>query len=431
MIFEELMHQYLDGTLSDADQTELFHIVSVSPEKRAEFNDYLTMRSVMVKDRISHVVPAGLEQSVLAAAAPPTLIDSSAVAAKEVGSIAGVTAAMMATVIMPLLIAGGLIASGVIGYVIGTKISNAQLANATSGSPVANIVQERQSAQAAQPVVGDNASTAKPYSYASHSLHGQIQEKTAHTSVATDAVFDEQNFTAPASNTTLNGTVPMNASQNTIEKLLATVNMPVSHTVAVMISSQGTEHITGLMQHERDPLHTNSQQPLSEQDNANDTLNYQLELQEGGGALFPNLSSSSLSAAPLVNTTALRFGVNIWDGAMFGIGIGQSTFGLQYSSQPNTLTTITYMQYSNLWYTGLYLQQSLSPIIGLTPRAMLELAGTNIGPLGNMQLGLSYPISGNVYASINGIMSDLMYRHNGAWLNSQKIGLMFGIGTEF
>jgi hypothetical protein len=365
-----------------------------------------------------------LEQAVLAAAASPALIENGAtVGAREAETVAGATAALMAKFAMPLLIAGGLTIGGIVGYVLGTKNPIPQSNTPANISSVTNVTSE-QSHQADQPVTGESVIQEKASSGAS-----RIGSRPGRTNMASQSSATRIDA-APAANAAIPTTTSFaDPSPNTIQKLLATGNVPVAHTVAIVVSSQGTEHITGLMQHDNDQLHANSWQP--DEDDSKDTLNYQLELQEGGGALLPNLSSSNLSTAPLINTTALRFGVNIWDGAMFGIGIGQSTFGLRYSSQPDALTTVTYMQYSSLWYTGLYLQQSLPPIIGLTPRALVELAGTNLGALGNMQVGLSYPISHSVYVGINGIVSDLMYRHAGAWLNSQKIGLMFGIGTEF
>ena len=118
MVFEEYLHLYADGALSDAGQTELFHIIAVSPEKRAMFNDFQTMRSAFVKDRVSTVVPAVLEDSVLYAASnalPGTI-------ASVVKST--VTSVGVWKVIMPYMTSLSIVAAGALGFVAGKYSQN-------------------------------------------------------------------------------------------------------------------------------------------------------------------------------------------------------------------------------------------------------------------------------------------------------------------
>src|SRR5512140_2216267 len=68
MLFDELLRGYLDGTLSDADQEELFHIISASTEKRLLFNDYTRLRAMIAADRASEIPPTAVSERAVEAA---------------------------------------------------------------------------------------------------------------------------------------------------------------------------------------------------------------------------------------------------------------------------------------------------------------------------------------------------------------------------
>ena len=161
---------------------------------------------------------------------------------------------------------------------------------------------------------------------------------------------------------------------------------------------------------------------------------YEAEIQSGAAALFPNVAdfhATGLQSPPAFNTLALRMGYAVGNGTYVGISAGQNSFALQYKSQPNALTTISYSQYSNVVYGGLYMRQLFGQFIGTTSSMLLEIGGSSLGPLASAQLSFAIPITRTVAFDLAGIATGLFYLHNNTWYASEKAGVMFGLKRVF
>jgi hypothetical protein len=66
MILEDKILAYLDGSLSEAESSELLEQLSTSPEKRAVLEDHLRMRDVLALGRKPFEVPHATEQMLMA-----------------------------------------------------------------------------------------------------------------------------------------------------------------------------------------------------------------------------------------------------------------------------------------------------------------------------------------------------------------------------
>ena len=137
MNFEELLNGYLDGALSGGDQAELFHFMSVSPEKRMEFNESLAVRRMAVEDRLALEPPAGVADNVrLFAAAYGADGANNLVGATAVSSTGRFAALIRGAV--PYAVAAGVLVCGIIiGYYFGSMRGGAAQ---NSPAPVSGIV---------------------------------------------------------------------------------------------------------------------------------------------------------------------------------------------------------------------------------------------------------------------------------------------------
>jgi hypothetical protein len=68
MQFEEQVSAFIDGALGAEAETEFLHILSVSPEKRALLHEYLSLKSMIAADARAITVPPALDAAVLGAA---------------------------------------------------------------------------------------------------------------------------------------------------------------------------------------------------------------------------------------------------------------------------------------------------------------------------------------------------------------------------
>ncbi len=419
MIFQDLLHGYLDGSLSDADTTEFFHIISVSPEKRAAFNDQMALRAMMVNDRVAEAVPTIFDNAILAAAMPNAIAES---APAGISVIAWKTLAGLAAI--------AIVASGIIGYFIGDKNSN----NSLSSASAPTIVQPMQSYPIASSIVNAIGNSSK---------NG---EAIAMNKIANEGAFILQNgsnrleLSNPQTVDGGNGTTFMNVASTPIQQQAQPIQ-PVAvglNSIAQTDSSENglpgqslpvMQSITTSL--ENSHTRTSGLDPSNLSEAHEEIAFYQIDVQQGGGMLFPRFSSSSLSGAPLINYSAFRAGVYIAPNAVVGLSAGQSAFALRYNTSPAPLTTITYIQYINAGYAAAYFRYAFSPMLGFTPRALIELGGTTVGPYTNAQVEAVYAINRFVFADLGIMGSSLLYRHNGAWFGSQKLGVSIGMGTEF
>ena len=104
MITDEIQ-ELLDGGLGDERTAELLHTLSVSPEKRTAFRQYLGMRAEMQRDRLESALSAGEDTAMWSAITGSAALPPVATAATRRSWIARGAA---------------LLAAGTIGYLLGT-----------------------------------------------------------------------------------------------------------------------------------------------------------------------------------------------------------------------------------------------------------------------------------------------------------------------
>lgn len=118
------IQELLEGTMGDDRMAELLHTLSVSPEKRRAFREYLTLNKEMKDDRYASVLTLGEDAAVW----------ESLAAAGAVGSTAAATAGRSVGIWFGR--AAALLAVGIVGYILGS--SSTTTTTTGSGNHVAN-----------------------------------------------------------------------------------------------------------------------------------------------------------------------------------------------------------------------------------------------------------------------------------------------------
>lgn len=139
---------------------------------------------------------------------------------------------------------------------------------------------------------------------------------------------------------------------------------------------------------------------------------------------------STANAGP--NNFAVGLNIDLGSDFLFVFEVGREEFFLDFERRtPDDLWLITERRRGNiLWGT---MGMRYSPVDeGLfQPFAQLGLGGAAIGALGRAQLGFEGDLSSNVAFSLGLETSFLAFPVDGAWFNSQNIGLTYGFSYKF
>jgi len=393
-MFDGYLSNYLSGTLDDAGQVELFHILAVSDEKRKLFNDHMRLRSMMASDRAMTTVPPDVAGAVLQSAigASPTVM----------APVAAATS-MFSKILMPAAATMGMALAGWVGFTIGHSQQNG------TTQVAANTAQ--QAVQQTVPV----ASTPEV----------RIQRVYITRTVPATAVAE-----LPLENSNV---IAQTQAGNVTA---APVQAAVVPTEEQTISRNFTSYVDPApvlrypLVGASDAAFTPMLPTLTPDTTTDEALpRGEMEFGQGAQLIQKSINNSNLPAPQPVSLFRFRFGARISRNVSVGVLVGQNSFGLKYIDQPNNYTQRSISQYSTLVYAGAYGRYSMHSMLGVTPALTLGIAGSSLGPLSEFELSAARPIFGSV-SMFAGVHSDLqMFKHGGTWFSSQTISIMAGIGA--
>ncbi|MEO5928476.1 MAG: hypothetical protein ABIR47_00965 [Candidatus Kapaibacterium sp.] len=124
MMINDTIQELFEGSLADEQSAELFHVLSVSPERRVDFNTYVAMMAAMQRDRAASALTSDEDSEIwgiLGGLGAATITTS---AGSAIWSWLGKGAALVAV--------------GVIGYILGTTFtSNKTVTGGNGGNSIA------------------------------------------------------------------------------------------------------------------------------------------------------------------------------------------------------------------------------------------------------------------------------------------------------
>jgi hypothetical protein len=420
MQFEEHISAFIDGALGAAEETEFLHILSVSPEKRALLHEYLSLKSMLAADARAITVPPSLDAAVLGAAG------LGAAAGIAAGGGAAAASAFSGSTVGVGIAAAGASSSGTTATALG---ASATLAASVSWWTLRRIF--------GAVLLGSALFTG------GFVLNEAIRQSTdspavgvapAQTAEATDAAIADVRSGSQAS--------PPPGDPGAQQA-------PVVPYRTVLVTRIDTVYLT---------------QPLAAADTV---LLYRIDTQYVAIAQTPldgrRIMIQEAPALPLQLTKPGRIDVEVhrehlstWPYidyqragvereqqhiAVFaaysfdqmhavGLMLGEKSFAMEYYRIENDSLYI-YQQQPALLYGGGFYRFSLPLTEGITPEAMFQLSGTDLGPVIGTRLALRLSPLRSLSVVLGADAAVLAYRYKDKLFTSHSLGLTYGIRYQF
>jgi hypothetical protein len=131
----------------------------------------------------------------------------------------------------------------------------------------------------------------------------------------------------------------------------------------------------------------------------------------------------------ILDNSRITFAWSFGEHIAIGLEAGREPFVLQYHGLKED-RSYTFNQYSPMLTGGLFLQGRTSPLQSFGNSRIYAQAvagGTEIGLLGRLGIGISYPITQSIGLQFGVEQSYMRFQFQGNWFDSQKLDLLYGI----
>jgi len=417
MNFEEQISSFIDGALSTEAESELLHILSVSPEKIALLHDHLRLRTMFASDSRASAVPSQLDAAILGSAGL-TIAGASAAAQTAVGAAASGFSWTL----------GRLLSVGVIG-----------LSLFGAGFYFATILPSDEVSNKASEIVEHSASTDQHVDESTIVFEGiESSESDAHHS-------DQQRLAeASTSGGTSAGHMAHRSdppgTHGTSASRIVYRNVYITQTDTLFVPSSfaffDNEHDSQI------PIPAAVQYiPSAERSitiiQAPGTVmkttrpgRFDIEIQRDHIDTWPYIDYSRFGVERARRHVSLFASYAFDSRHAIGAMLGEQSFAMEYYRLENDSLYI-YQQQPTLLYGGAFYRLSIPIARGMVPEFMLQAGGTDVGPMLGTRLALRLtPIDRiSVILGANGTM--LAYRYKDKLFTSHSLGFSYGIRYQF
>ncbi len=404
MTIEEHISAFMDRALTPAEEAELMHTLSVSPEKLAMFHEYLGTRAAFVADLQTAAVPAHLDAAVLGilpAAAPPPTAGTAALVwtwrrglAVLVAAVGFFTAGLMthswldaAGQPQPPALAGGVHDGGSPGAESGASMTRQTTAPMEPASDAA--VQPGADRRVRTTAAGD-ADDAMP-----------MTQRV----VRRDAVPVRDTIRMAGATVTIRDTVRQ-WYRDTLY-----VALPAAERV------QAVADPIAIAAPHRPPTWSFLDR-------------IDLEVQNEHLNTYPYINTRRIGADRAQQNMAVLAAYNLDEHHALGIMAGRKAFAQEFYTIASDSIHL-YQQQPLMTYGGGFYRYSLPLLRGVTPQIMLQIGGCDLGPIFGSRIGVTLtpfePVS--IIVGVNASL--LAYRFNGNLFTSHTLGFLYGINIAF
>ena len=421
MHFEEQISAFMDGALGANEETEFLHILSVSPEKRALLHEYMSLRSMIAADARAVTVPAHLDAAVLGAAGLTMaggLATGGAAAGTAAGAAAGSAVVGGATAVGSAATTGATSAAGVLaatGWWTTGRILSAVLLGLslfTAGYFIDDVTNSRNTDST--PPVTELSIPAPPVTETS------IPTPTA---TGTDAGGDAVNGVANQAGGKSYRTVYITR--------IDTVYLPAS---GAIVAAEPIVRFDTLYVALSRPVH--SDRPITITEAAKAPLHlslpgrFDVEVQREHLTTWPYIDYQRAGVEREQQHFSIIAGYAFNANHAVGIMLGQKSFAMEYYRIDNDSLYIFQRQPVLFQGAGFY-RFSLPLTSGITPEAMLQIGGTDLGPVigGRLAVRLSpFPLLSVVIGADGSLLA---YKYKDKLFTSHRLGLTYGLRYQF
>lgn len=386
MNIDELCSAFLDNALTPEQEAELFHLLSVSPEKREVLRSFGGLKEAVQKDLLSTTVPSALDARVLSgiAALSGTTAGPAAGTASGSGDLWSARRALVAALAAIALLTGGyllrdLSGSGTAGGKVGAapaEISAAlpDLSGGTSGRAVAwsstdfgrrdrtlpvRIVERR------IPVVRIDTLRAAP-----------------EVLVRMDTVYMQRRDTL---------------------RIVSQPEIPVARTVMDLSPAAQTE---GILQ------------------------SIDISLMREHQQTYPYIDYAQLGTKRMQQVMEIEAAYRFDAHHALGIAFGEKVFSQEFY-RITTDSLFIIQQQPSFSYGGAFYRFTLPLSERFAPQATLHVGGTTVGPVLGARIGVAFSPLAHFQMLFGGNGSLLIYKLDQNVFNSYSLGLYYGLRYSF
>lgn len=425
MNFEEQISAFIDGALTQQEETEFLHILSVSPEKRALFHSYQGVRAAFVSNARTSSVPAQLDAAILGAAGVIGAAGGVAGGAATGGAAAGGAAAggtlgtggtigAGGTAGMGAPAAGMAAAGGAALWTTGRIITAILLGlSLFTGGYFLN--------DTLSPVSDAPAPAAEQKSPSSSAISAMPSDASVLSNASVPAAPSE----------------PRVVYRNVYVTRVDTVYIPrreASPAIAAkdeprVIARYDTVFVA-LMQTAPDLRPINIIEQRYSPTPVSLPGRFEVELQREHLTTYPYIDYGRIGADRAQQQFAASVGYVFDDHHTAGITAGEESFAMEYYRVENDSLFLFQRQPALFYGAGFYrYSQPLLP--GVTPELTLQLGGCDYGPVFGARLAVRLDPLERISLLIGANGTLLAYQYKDKLFTSHSLGLSYGIRYRF
>lgn len=415
MMLEEQISAFLDGALAPAEESDLLHILSVSPEKRAVLHSFLGMRSAFSADMRATSVPPALDAAILAAAGAG--MAAGAAAATVAASAAGPAATTPLT--GSASHAAGFMSGG--PWSIGRTLLSILAASVlfTAGWFMSSYVHQRKA----------DAGSVLPR----HEVQATEGWSRGAVSAPADGKAAPGGSTAGDRLTAGNGAGAYHPAAVTptvryitrVDTLYLPAHEASPRPDTVFVTSVLPAPAT------TPPVVITPVPPLQEpRVVVPPSGRLEVELLREHQTTYPYIDYAALGTDRNAQNFALSAYYLLTPEQAVGVTVGNRVYSMEYY-QIKADSMYLYQDQPSLWYGAGVYRYALPLLQGITPELQAQIGGTNLGPTLGARLALRVdPLPHLTFlAGVNGTM--LIYRYGDRMFTSETLGLLYGLTYRF
>jgi hypothetical protein len=414
MNFEEQISAFMDGALTQQEETEFLHILSVSPEKRALLHSYQGVRASLVSDARTSSVPSQLDAAILGAAG---VIGAA-------GGVAGGAAAGGALSAAGTIGAGGTTGMGAAAAGMGAAGGAALW---TTGRIITAIL------------LGLSLFTGGYFlndalSPVSDAPAPAAQQKPPYSSAITTTPSVPSDVSDPSAAAQ---TTPRIVYRNVYVTRVDTVYIPRRDASPAMAAKDEPRVVArydtvfvALMQRVPDQRPINIIEQRYSPAPVSLPGRFEVELQREHLTTYPYIDYGRIGADRVQQQFAASVGYVFDDHHAAGITAGEKSFAMEYYRVEND-SLFLYQRQPALFYGAGFYRYSQPLLPGVTPELTLQLGGCDYGPVFGARLAVRFDPLERISLLIGANGTLLAYQYKDKLFTSHSLGLSYGIRYRF
>lgn len=441
MNYSELIHDFLDGTMEQAEEEEFLIVIARSTDLREELRQALALKAAFKADFQALTPPMHLTNSIFAemgfVAPSASALGTSALATMGTSTSASVVTGGMFAAIHTFLQGSfwvALVSSFLTAALFltwnhfvaeesGQQERIVQLPATLALQRMMPPVSSLQETKHLHKVTREQWASSSTHDFKQNNIRNFNSKEQAQSSAqqrqddsgfgisfSSDSIVsipsDATAFTSP------DNVLPPSAQASAVrEPLLPTVALDKQHQT---ISAQ-------------EPI------SLIETNRGADGFFQHLQI-NARGITSVSLPRATLPSNPssFLRNTAIGALYRLTEQHYFGFEVGEETFFQRFRATDGERQLVTDIQQNpSLLWTGLVYRYVMMPENNFSPILHTVLGGTQLGATGRVMLGLNYSPEARTQFTLGLESSVLVYTHQGVWYASPKIGITYGVSLKF